>query len=114
MAEKLTAAHPLFDPASVYNQMRWPGCVEGKMFGYITFLWVCAQHEPELHPAPRERSAEELSRYACRLAGIDVAPRNGEEGPPFRVLDVWPAPATFLALDRTLTPERLPRGEVSL
>jgi hypothetical protein len=102
MAEKLAVVHPLFDPSSVYNRMRWPECVELKMFGYLTFLWGRVEREPESHPAPKEHSPEELSRFARQLAGADAAVSlNGQEPPRLAVLDVWPAEATLRRAGQT-------------
>jgi hypothetical protein len=100
MSEKLTSAHPLFDPTSLYGQMRATLGAAGKMRGYFHFLWARARHATELAPQ------EELPDWLSRLA--EATPRNEGEA-----LDVWIAEAIFCSTE-TSSSDRLDAGVIRL
>jgi hypothetical protein len=102
MIEKLTSAHPLFDPTSLYGQMRASLRAAGKMRDYFHFPWARTKHATE--PMPQE----ELPGWASRLADIAAAlPNEGE------VLDIWIARVTFCCSEAASS-DRLALGVMRL
>src|SRR5947209_2701370 len=67
MNESLSQTHPLFDPSSLYNQMRATVRAKHKVRGY--WHWLCFQAKGAQEPLPpnEPRSDRELHGLACRL-----------------------------------------------
>jgi hypothetical protein len=71
MIESLSRQHPLFDPASLYNQMRSNAHFTGdKMRGY--WGWLCVQQDraQEPLPPPEPRPERELGELTSRLTEL--------------------------------------------
>ncbi len=112
MIDHRVLVHPLFDPSSLYGQMRSSLRAAGKMRGYLHWLW--ARTSFAAHPLSHQPSRKDLPGWASGQARTNGAvsapgalPAEGE------VLDVWMARPSFCSTS-PLPWEPLERGVIYL
>jgi hypothetical protein len=102
MIEKIASVHPLFDPTSLYGQMRATLRPAGKMRGYMHFLWA------------RAKGATQAQQSGSRAGSNGAIHAPGTRPSEAEVLDVWTAQATFCTTEAILPLDGLEQGAIHL